>query len=312
MRFVRSVATQASWSFAVDDHAGMATLLVDGRTRMTGCDRAGRELRCELRGLFPGGHTVELRLPGAVLRRSVVIGRPWPARPALARARSIEEAKAIADAGADGVVVDAALGVETLQDIADAVHARSVRMIVIGEPSMISRTGADGLLDRPIPPDVLRRFPESLSLSLDAKASELATQWKPGALPPAAALTSASGVVEAPGLIGGALALLSPHGAILTKEAFPLLGPRKRHVALRAGSHAVTTASNARIGYTLTKGEVVAILVNADETPWVFKPETIYNPLDLLGSTITNDQVTVRPNDVAMLIASPQPDKTRF
>ncbi len=309
---MRSQATQASWSFAVDDHARGATLMVDGRLRATGCDRAGREMRCELRGLFPGGHTVELRLPGAVLRRSVVIGRPWPARPALVRVRSVDEARAVADAGADGVVAAAALGVETLQDIADAVHAKSVRLLVAGDASMIERAGADGVIDAALPPDVARRFPEALALTIDTKASALAAAWKLGALPPPDAMSASTGLVEAPGLIAGALALLSPHGAILSKEAFSLLGPRKRHVALRAGAHAITTASNSRLGFTLTKGEVVAILVNADPAPWVYKAETPYSPLDLLGSPVKDDAVTIQPNDVAMLIASPQPDKTRF
>jgi len=312
LRFVRSQATLASWSFAVDDHARGATLLIDGRPRALGCDRAGRELRCELRGLFPGGHTVELRLPGAVLRRSVVIGRPWPARPALVRVRHLEEARAAAEAGADAVIAEAQLGIEALQEIAELVHAKSVRLIVTGDPLLIARAGADGVLDAPLPPELARQFPESLALGRDATASALAAGWKPGALPDPRRLGAATGLIEAPGLVGGALALLSPRGAIVTREAFPLLAPRKRHLALRAGAHAITTAEAARIGYTLTRGEVIAVLVNATPEPWLLKPEVPGVPLDLLGGHVKDDQVTVAPNDVALLITSPQPDKTRF
>src|SRR6185503_10483361 len=130
LRYLSSVATQASWSFVIDDRARAAELLVDGRTRLHDCDRAGRTLRCELRGLFPGGHTVEVRLPGAVLERSVVIGKPWPVRPALVRVRSADEAGAAAAAGADGVIADGALDPAELGEIADAAHARGARFLV--------------------------------------------------------------------------------------------------------------------------------------------------------------------------------------
>src|SRR5262245_45454552 len=81
LRLVSSEPTGAAWSFVIEDRGGGAELLIDGRPRTIGCMRAGVTIRCELRGMFPGGHTVEVRLAGAVLRRSVVLGSPWPARP---------------------------------------------------------------------------------------------------------------------------------------------------------------------------------------------------------------------------------------
>jgi hypothetical protein len=313
MRYMRSQATQATWSFVIDDHASGATLLVDGRPRFTGCNRAGRELRCELFGMFPGGHTIEVRLPGAVMRRSTVIGRPWPARPALVRVRTPEEAQAAAQAGADGVIASAELGVELLQDIADAAHAKSARMFVASDSTMVERAGADGVIDGPLEEDVKRRFPEALALLRDLEASTLAAAWKPGALPDAARLGAASGMVEAPGLVGGALALLSPRGAIVDKAAFPLLGPRRRHDALRTGAHAITVAEPARLGFTLShRGATLAVLVNAGGEPWKLRPPAPANPLDLLGSHVENEEVTIAPQDVALLITTPARDKTRF
>ena len=50
-------------------------------------------------------------------------------------------------------------------------------------------------------------------------------------------LDQAGGVVEGKGLIAGTLALLAPRGAIVDKSAFPLLSARKRHAALRTGTH---------------------------------------------------------------------------
>ena len=145
LRYVSSQATEASWSFVVDDHARSAELLVDGRERPD-CDRAGLTVRCELRGLFPGGHTVELRLPGAVLRRSVVVGRSWPERPVLVRVRSPDEAKEASEAGADGVIADPATALTDLQEIAEAAHVRSARLFVVGDAGAIETAGADGVV----------------------------------------------------------------------------------------------------------------------------------------------------------------------
>jgi hypothetical protein len=214
LRFVSSYATHASWSFVVDDRARGAQMLIDGRFRYTGCDRAGRTLRCELRGMFPGGHTVELRLPGAVLRRSVLIGRDWPTRPALVRVGSPDEAKAAARAGADGVIADASLGAETLGDIAEAVHTEGARLFVPADATAIETAGADGVIGGELPPDVKRLFPEARALSLDAEASKLLAAVDKGTpLPQPAPIYAATGLVEGRGLYAGALALLGPAGA---------------------------------------------------------------------------------------------------
>src|SRR5258708_34264379 len=103
LRFVSSYATQASWSLVVDDRARAAASWIDGRPRSDDCRRVRTQIRGELRGLWPGGHTVELRTAGALLRRSVLVGRPWPAKLALVRVRNEDEAEAAAKAGADGI-----------------------------------------------------------------------------------------------------------------------------------------------------------------------------------------------------------------
>lgn len=316
LRFVSSQATQASWSFVVDDHGRGAQLLIDGRFRYTGCDRAGRTQRCELRGLFPGGHTVEARLPGAVLRRSVVLGRPWPARPVLVRVQSADDAKAAAQAGADAVVAHVGLGLAGLQDVAEAAHGRSARLIVEGEGAAeaVETAAADGVLGQPLPDAIKRRFPEAMVLSVDAAASRRVAHVPPGGpLPDAGALVAATGLVEARGLLGGALALLGPRGAIVDAAAFPLLGARKRHAALRGGEAQLVEAGPERLGFTLSKGgDHVTVLVNAGPAPWPVKTPQPAHPLDLLGGRVDGDTALVAPGDVALLIQSPQPDRTRF
>ncbi|HUS66411.1 MAG TPA: hypothetical protein VMZ28_17865 [Kofleriaceae bacterium] len=314
LRFVSSQATHASWSFVVDDRARGAQMLIDGRFRYTGCDRAGRNLRCELRGMFPGGHTVELRLPGAVLRRSVVIGREWPTRPALVRVGSPDEAKAAAKAGADGVIAENSLGPETLGEIAEAVHAESARLFVSGDATAIETAGADGVIDAALPADMKRRFPEAQALAIDAAASKLLLQVDKGTpLPAPAPIHAAAGLVEGRGLYAGALALLGPAGAVVDKSAFPMLGARKRHAALRAGAATLLTALPTRVAFTVSKGgDHVTVLVNADAEPWPVRPAQPANPLDLLGGQVHDGEATVAPNDVALLVSSPQPDRTRF
>ena len=214
----------------VDDHARSAELLVDGRERPD-CNRAGLTVRCELRGLFPGGHTVELRLPGAVLRRSVVVGRSWPERPVLVRVRSADEAKEASEAGADGVIADPATALSELQDIAEAAaHARSARLFVVGDAGAIETAGADGVVGGAIPPELRLRFPEARVLGLDAAGTVALEKLAASAsAEDSGKLDQAVGVVEGKGLIAGTLALLAPRGAIVDKSVFPLLGARKRH-----------------------------------------------------------------------------------
>lgn len=168
LRFVSSVATQASWSFVVDDRARGASLLVDGRPRTDGCDRVRSQLRCELRGLWPGGHTVELRLPGAVLRRSVLVGRPWPAKLALVRVRSVDDVEAAARAGADGVI----LAGGDWKELVDAAHKGGMRALVVGAAAPLEWAGADGVLDGAIPPALRARFPEARTLPSPPEARD--------------------------------------------------------------------------------------------------------------------------------------------
>jgi len=314
LRLVSSQATQATWSLVLDDRARGASLLIDGRDRAEGCDRAGRQIRCELRGMFPGGHTVELRLPGAILRRSVVIGRSWPERPVLVRVRSIDDAKEAAEAGADAVVGDESLGVEALQDIAEVVHAKSARLFVDGRPELVETAGADGVLGRAIPPELLRRFPEARTVAVDAAGTQLLARLvESGPLGDSTQLQRTAGIVEAHGLLAGALALLAPRGAIVDRASFPLIGARKRHAALRGGTGTFLTTEPTRVGFTLSKsGDDVTVLVNAHAEPWSVRPSAPSEPLDLLGSTINGGEVTVRPRDVALLVRAPAPDHTRY
>jgi hypothetical protein len=314
LRFVSSQATQASWSFVVDDHAQGAALLVDGRERTVGCDRAGRELRCELRGMFPGGHTVELRLPGATLKRSVIIGRAWPERPALVRVRSADEAKEASDAGADAVIADPATALQDLQDLADAAHARGVRLFAIGDAQAIEHAAADGVIGAAIPAEVARRFPEARALAIDAGATQLVEKLAAGGpLGDSAQLAQAGGLVEGKGLIAGTLALLAPRGAVVDRAVFPLLSARKRHAALRTGTQKLLTAEPARLGLTLThSGDEVTILVNGDAAPWPVRPPGPSNPLDLLGGHVQAGEISVAPHDVAVIVNAPAADRTRF
>jgi hypothetical protein len=349
LRFVGSQATQATWSFRVDDHAQNAELLVDGRPRATGCARAGRELRCELFGLWPGGHVVELRLPGALLRRSVLVGKPWPERPMLVRARSAEEAALAADAGADGVIFDAAgRSAPDLSDLVDAAHTRGARAVIafgsggggsgsgsggggggahgLDAGDAIERASADALLGAAVPPDVARRFPEARTLELDADASfalALAAVNDDEAGPRAIAdVMNARGVVDAHpppdapasrGAEQAALALAAPRGAIVDAAAFPLLRARKRHAALRAGERVINLWE--RLGHLVValrapKDEVL-VVVNSSREPWIYKPD-LAAPLDLLGGRVGPDGVRIAAGDAALLVTTPAPDKTRF
>ncbi|MDB4965189.1 MAG: hypothetical protein JWN44_878 [Myxococcales bacterium] len=168
LRFVSSYATQASWSLVVDDRARAAEIWIDGRPRTDGCNRVRTQIRCELRGLWPGGHTVELRTAGALLRRSVLIGRPWPQKLALVRVRNEDEAEAAAKAGSDGIIV--AGGDWKL--IVDAAHKAGVRALVVGDAAAIEWAGADGVLDGAIPKALQDRFPEARAITTPPEARD--------------------------------------------------------------------------------------------------------------------------------------------
>jgi hypothetical protein len=292
LRLVSSLPRAAVWSFVVDDRGRGAELLIDGRTRAVGCDRAGSELRCELRGLWPGGHTVELRLPGAVLRRSVVLGREWPTRPLLVRARSTDEVAQAGEHGADGVVLDAAGQAGPppsleLVALVDAAHKHGVRALVAGPAELVETAGADGVVGGALPPPLARRFPEARAFAV-------------------------GGLLETHGLVGGARGLAAPTGAIVDAAAFPLLDARKRHAALRDGAICSAASDGPRWATVFGAGpEVAWLLVNEGATPWRFSTG-LADPLDLLGGRLEGGASLVAPHDVALVVPSPQPDRTRY
>jgi hypothetical protein len=280
LRFVSSYATQASWSFVIDDRARGAALLIDGRIREDGCDHVRNTIRCELRGLWPGGHTVEVRLPGAVLRRSVLLGRAWPQRPLLVRARWKDEARAAADAGADAIIAEG----NDLQELVDAAHAGGARAFVVGDPNAIEKSGADGVIDAAIPATIAARFPEARALS---------------------------GLTEAHDLPSAALALLQPGGAIIEPGAFALLRVRKKHGALSDGSaRALVSEPNRRAWALAGGGDDVELIVNLGTDEWRYAP-TVGHPLDLLGSSQADGALVVRPHDAAVVVRT-HVDPTRY
>jgi hypothetical protein len=287
LRYVSSQATQASWSFVVEDRARLAEILIDGRSRESGCDRVGVQVRCELRGLYPGGHTVELRLPGAWMKRSVVVGHAWPERPVLVRASGLAAVLDAAKAGADGVILDAA----EPADLVDAAHAHGVRAFVAGDALLVETASADGVVGGALAETIVRRFPEARVLTVGD-----------------------GGLVEGRGLVGGALALTAPHGAIVEPAAFPLLDGRRRHAAMRDGKLTVDRVdgrSDGRVRASFTAGgDAVTLYINDAAEPWqVAAPP---GAIDLLGTATTDGALTLRARDVALLVPIPERDKTRY
>jgi hypothetical protein len=162
LRFVRSSTAKATWVFDIEDHAQSSYFFVDGRPRSDGCTRRGRILNCQLRGLFPGGHTVELRLPGALLRRSALIGKDWPVRVVAARAAAQPDIELAAMNKLDAVVLDAA----EPRDLILAAHKKGLRVIVDGDGALkwIELAGADAVVGVALPKDVAKRFPDARAL----------------------------------------------------------------------------------------------------------------------------------------------------
>ena len=102
---------------------------IDGRPRDDGCDRVRTQIRCELRGLFPGGP----HLRAAHRRRGLAAlgarsARPGATSMALVRVRNEDEAEAAAKAGADGVII---VGGDW-KPIVDVAHKAGVRALVVG------------------------------------------------------------------------------------------------------------------------------------------------------------------------------------
>src|SRR5581483_2335053 len=159
----------------------------------------------------------------------------------------------------------------------------------------------------PIPPLMLRRFPEARTLTLDAAASAAVAKIDLDAI------QRAHGLIDSPGLAAASLSLAAPVGAIVDEKAFPLLTARKKHAALRAGTASKVAEEPGRVAMLLAKaGDRALVVWNASDRPWTFKPTEPSDPIDLLGSTIAGGELTVRPGDMALLVRSPQPDKTRY
>ena len=138
--------TDGAWAFTITDHSGAAQLLLDDRYRNDICRRVGQDLRCEIRGLFPGGHSVEVQMPNAVLRRTALIGIPWPKHPLVVRVYDVEQARSAAYAGADAVLYEGE-DRDVAQDITRVAHAGGARMIVALPGEAVAFTGADAVWD---------------------------------------------------------------------------------------------------------------------------------------------------------------------
>jgi hypothetical protein len=319
LRWVSSTPAGAAWSFVVDDHGQGATVLVDERPRVTACDRAGRTLRCQLRGLFPGGHTVEARVSGAVLRRSALLGRSWPERPLMIRARTPAEVRGAADADAailpgdhpdlPALVEDAhRAGIRALAECADEACGTAA----------VERAGADGVLGPSA--GASDSFPETRAFSIDKPTSAtLSAALAEARVPP----LPGSGVLDTRGPLGAALAIAAGHAAVVDVEpqqsptALPNLNAaRRRHAALARGTSepvAVEGALPGQAAFRLRwKKDEVLVLVNLTTTPWAVRPPGIVRPLDLLGSSLRDGVLEVRARDVALVIPTPGPDPTQF
>jgi len=239
LSWVSSQATQATWSLVVDDGNHGGTLWVDGRPREDNCGRVRSQIRCELRGLWPGGHQLELRVAGAVLRRTVLIGHPWPERLAIVRVTSPEEAEAAGKAGADAVLVS---GGET-RSIVTAAHAASTRALVWWDATAIDWAGADGIVTGTIPPALHARFPEARVF----------------AEPPEPTTTAAA-----------ALALLDGN-TVVPAGSLGFLRERKRHKALQRGKMvaAKDDSPQRRVIDVADNGhDSVRLYLNLDSQPW--------------------------------------------
>jgi hypothetical protein len=280
LRLVSSQATQASWSLVVDDRARGAELLIDGRLRDDACDRVRNTIRCELRGLWPGGHTLEVRLPAAVLKRTVLVGKPWPERPVFARAASREEARAAAEAGADVIIAEG-----EIDDAIAAAHHAGARAAVAQDATLIERAGADAILDGTLPPELLARFPEARALPMPEKAPSLAAA--------AAAIAEGRSVEVAP-------------------NAFAILRARKKHAALQHGQAQTLVSEPGHRAWELrAPSDAVIVAINDSDGEWTLTTD-FRSPIDLLGGHASDEKITLRARDVGVIIRSPLPDVTKY
>src|SRR5205823_6586747 len=210
--------------------------------------------------VFPGGHSVEVRLPAAVLKRTVIIGRPWAARPAFVRVRDADEAVAAAKAGADGVLVDAK-ALDPIEVI-EAAHKQGTRALA-GSVELVEMGAADGVLGMELPPELRRRFPEARVYRVDETATAAVAAFAAGGEAAALkdALARAGGLTAGTGLVGGAAALTAEKGALVDRAALGILDGRRRHASLREGKLQDLRLDGARYGVTFVAGSDSATLL---------------------------------------------------
>lgn len=317
MRLVSSEATVATWSFVVEDRGGAAQLLIDGRPRVVGCDRAGVTLRCELRGMFPGGHTVELRLAGSVLRRSTVVGAPLPSRPLLVRVRDLDAVVEAGRAGADGVVMPAGLEQSAIEELVDGAHKASLRVFIEGSEAQtagsVARYALDGVLGAPIDALTQKHFPSAHALWLDEAATHALSSSEGGLPLPLAQLGHGDGLLDTHGALQVGLAIIVGRGAIIDARAFPLLAVRRRHKALREGTSSILVDDGLHRAVRLAAGaDAVTLVCNAGADPYTPRIELPAVPIDLLGGPMTPGGPIVPPGELAAILASPDPDRTHY
>ena len=317
MRLVSSDATVGTWSFVVEDRGGAAQLLIDGRPRVLGCDRAGVTLRCELRGMFPGGHTVELRLAGSVLKRSTVVGAPLPARPLLVRARDLATVVEAGHAGADGVVMPAGLEQSAIEELVDGAHKANLRVFIEGNEAQtagsVARYALDGVLGAPIDAPTQKRFPSAHALWIDEAATHALVSTERGVALPLAQLGHGEGLLDTHGALQVGLAMIAGRGALIDARAFPLLAVRRRHKALREGTSSIVVDDGVHRAVRMAAGtDAVTLVCNAGTDPYAPRIELPPVPIDLLGGPMTPNGPVVPPGEVAAILASPDPDRTHY
>ena len=321
MRLYSSSPAGATWSLVVEDRARAGQLLIDGRPRFGGCDRAGVMLRCELRGMFPGGHTVELRLAGRVLRRSAVLGGGVPERAILVRARDLATVAGAAHAAADGVAIPEGLEPLAFEELVEAAHKAGIRAFIEAAPAhpddatisaAIERYALDGAVGATIAPGVARRFPQAKAMQIDRDGSSLFASHRANPLP-LATLVKGTGLLDTQGALQLSLAMAAGRAAITDGGGFALMSLRRRHKALREGTATALVDDGLRRAIRMAAGgDAVTLVQNAGAEAWTPTIELPPVPIDLLGGPMSPTGPTVPPGDVAAILASPDPDRTRY
>lgn len=313
MAFRASRPTDGAWAFSIADHSGSGQLLLDDRYRNDICRRVGQELRCEIRGLFPGGHTVEVSSAGSVLRRSALIGVPWPAHPVVVRVRDVDQTYTAAHAGADAVLYEGE-DVEVAQDIVRAAHGGGARAIIVLPGEVVSLTGADAVWGRALDPETKRRFPETRELHPATDPSLVTAAWEQADRAALAKLLDATGLVEIDRPELTPLGLLAPAGMVVAANNLDLVRARKKQGALRHGKAQLQSIEGRRAVVEFRAGrESLLWVANLDPAAeWRFVPTGVTQPLDLLGGSVDGEAIRVRPNDFSLIVKLPGRDPSRL